>query len=273
MSVYYTFVPGLPHLLQKSRGPSWERLASGYEQVAKDLAASKPDILCLYSSQWLSVLGTSFQCHPQPQGLHVDENWYDFENLPYDFKTDSVLAEKMAIAVKEKGLPTKTVSFESFPIDTGSLVALRFLNTKLNLPVVIVSSWAYANAEASYTIGRLMRETSDAENKRVAYIACSALSHRFSPFEVDPQLDAVAPKEEEWNQQMLRSWEQGDLAGAAELSAAFTKEAGADMQFNAFHWLRGVLGEGSVRTRVHAYGPIWGTGAAVVEFKPEGVSV
>src|SRR5205823_3285712 len=129
----------------------------------------------LYSTQWLSVLGTSFQAHPHPKGLHVDENWYALGDLPFDFKTDSVLAESFASGVAAVGMPTKTVNFDEFPIDTGTIVALRLLDPKGTVPVSIVSSWVYADGAKSREIGRTMREEIERSGKRAFVIACSSL--------------------------------------------------------------------------------------------------
>ena len=49
--------------------------------------------------------------------------------------------------------------------------------------------------------------------------------------------------------------------------ADFAREACADMGFKDFFWILGGTGRRFYGARVHAYGPVYGSGAAVVEFK------
>ena len=42
--------------------------------------------------------------------------------------------------------------------------------------------------------------------------------------------------------------------------------ARAEMGFKHFHWILGALGGKFYGARTHAYGPVYGSGAAVVEF-------
>jgi len=229
--------------------------------------AERFERIVLYSTQWLSVLGTSFQAQEEPRGIHVDENWYELGDLPFHFKCDSALSRRFADAVKGKGLPAKTVDYDGFPIDTGTIVAMKFLNPDGKIPVSLVSSWVYATPETSFTIGAEVKKTICQQGHKTLFVASSLLSSRFLTKEIDPEADAFAVRaDDEWNRKVLAHWEAGDWSGLKAYAAQFAKEARADMQFNAFHWLNGILEDKSVRGRVSHYGPLWGTGAAVVEF-------
>jgi 2-aminophenol/2-amino-5-chlorophenol 1,6-dioxygenase alpha subunit len=46
----------------------------------------------------------------------------------------------------------------------------------------------------------------------------------------------------------------------------FAREARADMGFKHFYWLLGAMEGKFYGARTHAYGPVYGSGAAVVEF-------
>ena len=83
------WTPGLPHVLNGEKSLSWKKLAEGYTKLGQRISELKPDVLVIYSTQWLSGLGTSFQTQPNPKGVHVDENWYELGDLPYDFKSDA----------------------------------------------------------------------------------------------------------------------------------------------------------------------------------------
>ena len=85
--------------------------------------------------------------------------------------------------------------------------------------------------------------------------------------EIDPLTDHISCEEDEvWNRRVLGLIEQGKNADVLALSGEFARAAVADMGFKAFAWLMGVLGTPSTPGHVLAYGPIWGSGAAVVEY-------
>ena len=46
------------------------------------------------------------------------------------------------------------------------------------------------------------------------------------------------------------------------------REAKVDMGFKHFAWVLGALGGNWRQATVHAYAPVYGSGAAIVEFRP-----
>ena len=61
--------------------------------------------------------------------------------------------------------------------------------------------------------------------------------------------------------------EKGDAAGLAEAVPQFAKDARAEMGFKHYAFLLGALGGSFAGAKVLAYGPTYGAGAAVVEFR------
>ncbi|HEV8718461.1 MAG TPA: 2-amino-5-chlorophenol 1,6-dioxygenase subunit alpha [Candidatus Binatia bacterium] len=260
-------VPGLPHLVADKAVESWERLRQALRQAGERVRALRPEVLVLYSTQWISVLGHSFQANPNPKGLHVDENWYEMGDFPFDLRVDTVLGTRAAEIASSLGLATKTVNYQGFPLDTGTLVALRFLNPDNAIPVSIVSCNIYAGQEDSLTLGRALRQAIEESGKRAVVVACTALSARFFTEEIDPHADRISRAEDDvWNRRVLDLIAQGKNAEVLTISSEYAQAAGADMGFKAFAWLMGVLDTPTTQGHILAYGPIWGTGAAVVEY-------
>lgn len=261
-------VPGLPHLTSNKPVASWETLRQGLRQAGERVKALRPEVLVLYSTQWISVLGHSFQTHPNPKGLHVDENWYELGDFPFDFRVDVGLGARAATTAASYGLATKTVEYQGFPIDTGTLVALRFLNPDNQIPITVVSCNIYAGQADSLTLGKAIRQAIVESGKHAVAVACTGFSGRFFTEDIDPQSDCFAHLEDDrWNRDMLALMAQGKNAEALALSGEFAQAVVADMGFKAFAWLMGVLETPVTAGQVLAYGPIWGTGAAVVEYK------
>ncbi len=261
-------VPGLPHLAFETPGNTpWRALQQALQQAGEEARAAQPDVLVIYSAQWISVLGHSFQFAANPQGLHVDENWYDLGDFPFSFKIDRELtaqAEKLAQAA---GLATRLVDYEGFPIDTGTLLTLRAFNPDNSIPVMIVSSNIYAGQEDSMKLGEAAGEAIRQSGKRAVVINCSSLSHRFRTEEIHPAEDRLSsPNDDTWNQRILALLKAGKNREALELGPEFAQQAGAEMGFKGFYWMMGLLGVPAVPAEVLAYGPVWGTGAAVVSY-------
>jgi 2-aminophenol/2-amino-5-chlorophenol 1,6-dioxygenase alpha subunit len=260
-------VPGLPHLVSNIQVDNWETLRRGFRQAGEHVKALRPDVIVIYSTQWISVLGHSFQTNPNPKGLHVDDNWYEFGDFPFDLRVDAELDAQAAAIASSLGLATKTVNYQGFPLDTGTLVALRFLNPDNSIPVAVVSCNIYAGQEDSLTLGRAMRQAIEESGKRAVAVTCTGLSARFFTEEIDPRSDHISRAEDDtWNRRILDLIAQGKNAEVLTLSSEYAQAAVADMGFKAFAWLMGVLGTPTTSGSVLAYGPIWGTGAAVIEY-------
>ncbi len=262
-------LPGLPHLTSPIAADSWETLRRALRQVGAQVRSLRPAVLVIYSTQWISVLGHSFQTNPNPKGLHVDDNWYELGDFPFDLRVDADLGTRAAAIASSLGLATKTINYPGFPIDTGTLVTLRFLDPEATIPVSIVSCNIYAGQEDSLTLGRAMRQAIVESGRRAVVVACTALSARFFATEIDPHTDHIASAEDDaWNRRILALIAQGRNAEVLALSAEYAQVAVADMGFKAFAWLMGVLETPATPGTTLAYGPLWGTGAAVVEYSP-----
>ncbi len=257
-------VPGLPHLLSTKVSAPWNHLREALIALEKTIADLKPEVFVIYSTQWMSVLGTSFQSQPRLKGIHVDENWHEWGDLEFDFKSEVALSEGSAQRVSQQGFPTKLIAVEEFPIDTGTIVALKFLNTRLQLPVAIVSSWVYADGEKSRQIGTAMAEAVEASGKRAFVLGISSLSQRFFSDDIAPESDHLSsPEDDECNRRILGQLETGAVMLAAQSAKAFAALMPVDMQGNALFWLAGICGDKVRGARVMAYEPIWGTGNTV----------
>lgn len=260
-------LPGLPHLTSQVPVASWEALRRSFRQAGEHIQQGKPDVLVIYSTQWISVLGHSFQANPNPRGLHVDDNWYEFGDFPFNLRIDAELGTRAAAIASSLDLATKTVNYEGFPIDTGVLVLQYFVNPQNTIPVAIVSCNIYAGQEDSLTLGRAMRQAIEESGKRAVVIACTGLSARFFTDVIDPQQDHLSRAEDDtWNRRVLDLIAQGKNADVLALSAEYAQAAVPDMGFKAFAWLMGVLATPATPGKVLGYGPVWGTGAAVVEY-------
>ncbi len=260
-------VPGLPHVLSPDLNPHYANLAKGLAAVGDRFKAEGVERVIYYSTQWISVLGHLYQAKKDLNGLHVDENWYAMGDLPFDFKIDVPFAEKLAKEAAAQGYQTKLVDYEGFPVDTGTIVADRLLN-KGRFKSNMVSCCVYSDYADTVKLSGLIQKAIDEGKVKTAVVCVSGLSGRWFTTDIDPREDHVSSKDDDqWNKRMLELFEKGHFDQAEKLAPEYAGAARVDMGFKALAFLRGAgaLKQGKA-AKLHAYGPIYGTGAAVVEF-------
>ncbi len=266
-------VPGLPHpLLCPQANPGYQRLRDGFEAARQHLLAQRPDLLLVYSTMWPSVIGHQIQADPSPTWVHVDELFHDLGSIPYTFRIDAAFAEQLAATANARGLHARTVAYHGFPIDTGSVVALKLLNPDNALPAVIVSSNVYADRAETIVLGKACRNAAREAGRRMAVVVVGTLSNRLFTDWIDPAHDRIhSPKDEEWNAKLLEFLGQGRLEDAAQLSREVHRQIRVRkvQNFKPFWFWSAVMGaHNRYRGDIFAYEAIVGTGGAVVALIP-----
>ncbi|MGZ5446052.1 MAG: Rid family detoxifying hydrolase [Thermoanaerobaculia bacterium] len=264
-------VPGQPHpLLAPEKNPGWASLRRSFEAVGREIERSGAELMLIYSTQWFSVIGHLFQVDPKPAWTLVDPNWYELGEIPYEFRIDPEFGTLYARLCKEHGMQAATVAYHGFPIDTGTVVALKLLNPNNTIPASIVSCNIYAEREETRALGFAARAAIEAYGKKTIVVVVTNLSNRYEVAEIDPAHDRISSqKDDEWNRKILEMLGEGRLEDVAQVARDFAREANADMGFKAIWWLGAVMGEhNKYDGKVWDYQPVWGTGNAIVELTP-----
>lgn len=266
-------VPGLPHpLLAPERSPGWRALRAAYDAVRREIEASDADLLLLYSTQWISIIGHQIQADPTPEWVHVDPEWHALGSMPYRFRMDAEFGRAYEQAARARGLRARTVAYRGFPIDTGSIVALKLLNPDNRLQASIVSCNLYADRGETLVLGKAAAQAVRDTGRRAIAIAVTALSNRLFTEPIDPARDCISSlKDDEWNRKILEILAAGRLEDVSQLAREFTQQANADQKMKAVWWLASTMGQhNNYDGRVFEYQPVWGTGAALVGLTPTG---
>ena len=270
-------VPGLPHpLLCPEKNEGWQRVRDGFATAREQIAASGADLLVVYSTMWPSILGHQFQANPEPEWTHVDDDFHYLGSIPYKFRIDAKFAELAVTKAKARGLHARTVAYHGFPIDTGTVVALKLLNPDNELPAAIVSSNIYANRTETTVLGKALRDAVEEQGRTAVAVVVSTLSNRLVTEPMEPADDHIhSLKDDEWNRKFLEYLEKGRLEDLSQLSRQFHDEARVPkvVAFKPFWWWAAFMGQANLYSgTVHAYEPVWGTGSAVVSLEPAGES-
>ncbi len=260
-------VPGLPHILKPELNPAYGEIAGAIASLGDRFYERGVRRILYYSTQWISVLGHSFQARQNLEGLHVDENWYELADLPFRFNVDVAAAKSMAAAAAKAGYQARLIDYDGFPVDTGTIVADRLLN-KGRFSTGMVSCCVYSDYADTVKFARTLVNALAADGVPTAVITVSSLSGRWFNTEVDLREDHVSsPGDDQWNKRMINLLEKGQLSEAEALIPEYAGACKVDMGLKALAFLKGagaaIPGKGAV---CHAYGGIYGTGAAVLEF-------
>jgi 2-aminophenol/2-amino-5-chlorophenol 1,6-dioxygenase alpha subunit len=242
-------LPASPLLTLQRKEARYADLVGAMQRVARDIDELEPDTLVIYSTRWFAVLDQLWQGRARMAGLHVDENWHEFGEMRFDLTTDVSLARACVRAAQRAGIASKLVDYAGFPIDSATLSANTLVNPEGALPVLVELTAAQATAQG----------------KRVVVLVLGGLSGSEFRDQRPFADDAIASEiEDEWNRRVLKLIEQRDVDELLRQLPDFLAQARADMGFKHFAFALGALGGRLGKAQVYAYGPQYGSGAAVV---------
>lgn len=267
-------LPGLPHpLLAPENNPAWQKVRKAYDRIAEEVKALSPDLILIYSTYWASVLGHQIQAQPEPEWTLVDEEWHDLGSIPYKLRIDTDFAKSYNEVCHQRGLHTRTVNYKGFPIDTGSVVALKLINPDNQFSAGIVSSNVYADRAETMVLGKSAAEALVRSGKTAVVIAITSLSNRYIE-QVEPlKVERFrSKKDEDWSRKYLEFLAKGRLEDVSQLSRQFHREARVTkkvVNFKPFWWLAAVMGQtNAYKGEVIEFQPIHGTAASLVGLTP-----
>ena len=266
-------VPVHPHpLLVPEQNEGWGRLRAAFDEARDAIKDSGADLLIIYSTTWPSIIGHQIQADPNPQWTLVDQDFHDLGSMDYSFNIDGEFAEAWNEANHNRGLQSRTVAYHGFPIDVGSVVALKLLNPDNAIPAVIVSSNVYANRSETTVLAKACLDVIKKTGRKAVAVTAMSMSNRMFTEFIDPSDDRIhSLKDDEWNRKVLEFLEEGRLEDVAQLSRTIHQQIRVQkvVTFKPMWWLSAMNGNRNNLTgRVLAYEALHGAGGAVVQLDP-----
>ena len=266
-------VPVHPHpLLVPEQNEGWQRLRDAFDEARDQIAASGADLMIIYSTTWPSIIGHQIQADPNPVWTLVDQDFHELGSMDYSFNIDAEFAEAWNKANHARGLQSRTVAYNGFPIDVGSVVALKLLNPDNAIPAVIVSSNVYANRAETTVLAKACLDVLGATGKKAVAVTAMSMSNRMFTEFIDAADDKIhSLKDDEWNRKVLEFLEEGRLEDVAQLSRTIHQQIRVQkvVTFKPMWWLSAMNDNRNDLTgRVLAYEALYGAGGAVVHLDP-----
>tara|TARA_Y100001935_G_scaffold32845_1_gene26176 strand:- start:13783 stop:14709 length:927 start_codon:yes stop_codon:yes gene_type:complete len=267
------YVPPHPHpLLAPDANPGYKRLREAYDQCKDRIEKSDADIIIVYSTTWPSIIGHQFQANPNSEWVHVDDDFHYMGSMPYSFTMDSEFAARCVEKAESRGLQARTVNYDAFPIDTGSITALSLLNPDNRIPSTIVSSNMYANRSETIVLGKSIRDALIETGKKAVVVVVSSLSNRMFTEPIDPIDDRIhSQKDDDWNRKILEFFEGGRLEDLSQLSREIHGQIRVQkvVAYKPAWWMASTMGQHNNYTgEVLAYEALHGSGGAVIQLTP-----
>jgi len=272
------YCPPHPHpLLCPDGNQGYRNLRQAFENCAKKIEESDADLILVYSTTWPSVVGHQIQALENPIWTHVDDDFHYLGSMPYEFSIDVDFAKSMKDAAVARGLYARTVAYDGFPIDTGSVVALSLLNPENRIPAVILSSNMYANRAETIVLGKAARDTLHAQGKKAVIVVVSSLSNRMFTEHIDPSEDRIhSQKDDDWNQKILEYFADGRLEDLSQLSRDIHGQIRVQkvVAYKPAWFMASTMGQhNNYDGEVLAYEPLHGSGGAIITLTPSGGSI
>ena len=266
-------VPVHPHpLLVPEKNEGWTRLRAAFDEARDAIKESGADLLIIYSTTWPSIIGHQIQADPNPQWTLVDQDFHDLGSMDYSFNIDAEFAKAWNEANHKRGLQSRTVAYHGFPIDVGSVVALKLLNPDNAIPAVIVSSNVYANRSETTVLAKACLDVIKKTGRKAVAVTAMSMSNRMFTEFIDPSDDRIhSLKDDEWKRKVLEFLEEGRLEDVAQLSRTIHQQIRVQkvVTFKPMWWLSAMNGNRNNLTgRILAYEALHGAGGAVVQLDP-----
>lgn len=267
------YCPPHPHpLLAPELNDGYQNLRDAYDKLRKRIQSSDADIILIYSTTWPSIVGHQIQAHPNPEWIHVDDDFHYLGSMPYKFNIDSEFAHAYREAAESRGLHSRTVAYDGFPIDTGSVVALSLLNPDNKIPACIVSSNMYSNRSETMVLGKAARDALSKQGKKAVVVVVASLSNRMFTEHIDPKNDKIhSSKDDEWNKKILEFFHDGRLEDLSQLSRDIHGQIRIQKvaAYKPVWWMAATMGQhNNYQGEVLAYEPLHGSGGAVIQLTP-----
>jgi len=266
-------VPVHPHtVLAPEQNEGWGKLRDAFDKAAETIKNSGADLLIIYSTTWPSIIGHQIQSDPNPEWVMVDHDFHELGSIPYSFNIDAEFAEQWNQANKERGLQSRCVNYQGFPIDVGSVVALTLLNPDNKIPAVIVSSNVYSDRSETTVLAKSCLDLVKKTGRKAVAITAMSLSNRMFTEHIKPEDDRIhSLKDDEWNRKILEFLGEGRLEDVGQLSRTIQQQIRVQkvVNFKPMWWLSAMNGNRNNLTgEVLAYEALHGAGGAVVHLNP-----
>ncbi len=257
----------VPHICHEEKAPDFQRpLIDSMKRIGQDMQAMGIDVVVIASSHWMSTFKHYVDGTPVHKGILTAHECPDsISNVHYNYPGDEQLAGQLANAGEGIGLPVVAINDPTYILDYGTVVPLRYLVPKEDIPVVPLSlAWA-ADLEETFRWGQQIGRVLEQSDKRACFVSTGTLSHNLvRGVESQPSLS-----EQALNKQFVQYLLDGDYESAKVMLPQFARIAGVESGGRHLALLLGVMDGGNYKAKYHAYAQSSASANYILTFHPE----
>jgi 3,4-dihydroxyphenylacetate 2,3-dioxygenase len=272
-----THVPSL--LISERAGPLAGRRSeaiASLKEIGRRAHERQADTFLIFDTHWMSNFGFHLNANARHAGTYTShEAPHMIQDLRYDYRGDPELADLIAEEASVEELEVRAHRVASLPLEYGSIVPMRYMNTERDLRVLPAASPLFATVEENRKFGEACRRAIARSDRKVAVLASGSLSHKICSNRDtgDSQWDLVSS---EFNRQMdlrvLELWGAGRYREFVGMLPEYATKCSGEALMADTAMLFGLLGWDRYKGQAEQlcdYFPSSGTGQVSVEFHVE----
>jgi MEMO1 family protein len=261
------FIVPHPPLIIPEVGKGEEKKVSdtinSYQEVAKRIAAMKPDTIILTSPH--SIMYSDYFHISPGKSAKGDFGRFGAKKVSFEAEYDEEFVEALEASAERAGVEAGTLGEKDASLDHGTMVPLYFINqflTDYKLVRIGLSGLSFTD---HYRLGRCITETADRLGRNIVFVASGDLSHRLK--EDGPY--GYSEEGVRFDKEVTEAMREGEFLRFMEFTPDFCESA-AECGLRSFIIMAGALSGKSVQSELLSYEGTFGVGYAVCEFKISG---
>jgi 3,4-dihydroxyphenylacetate 2,3-dioxygenase len=171
--------PHSPRMMVESGTPEFlQGCLKGLYQLGDELRALKPDVFVVHSTHWVSTFDWYLTSHAVHKGICIADEAPDmWPGQAYERKGDPSFVDAIMAETAPRGLRVRKEDNPHHEWDYGSLVPLKYIDPKSEIPVILLSTCIMSDVAECMNVGDSIRVAAEKAGKRVVFIASTAFTH------------------------------------------------------------------------------------------------
>jgi 3,4-dihydroxyphenylacetate 2,3-dioxygenase len=198
----------------------------------------KPDVWVIVSTHWVSTFDWFATCQAKHEGLCVAQEAPNLiPGLPYSYRGDPEFGAALVDAWKQAGVAAVKNEASNYRWDYGTFVPLQYIDPAAEVAVVGVPVVLMADHGECLRAGAAVHATAKKLNKRVVFLASTALSHLL----VRGRHNWPTPERVEADKRFIEFLKRGAIDEVIQGFTEYSKKVVAEMGGRALATMVGVV--------------------------------
>lgn len=234
-----------------------------YHEVGRRIGELKPETIVLLSPH--QVMYADYLHISPGKGAKGDFGQFGAGQVRFEVRYDTEFVENLCKLAEAGDIPAGTAGERDRRLDHGTMVPLYFIDQYWKDYQLVRVGLSGLSLTTHYELGRRIRETAEALDRRIVIIASGDLSHRLKtdgPY-------GFREEGPEYDSRIMQVMESGNFGELLEFSEDFCEKAG-ECGHRSFTIMAGALDRTEVEVRRLSYEGPFGVGYGICAYEVRG---